>query len=249
MKDLLIFGDSFGAETATSMTRQFIEHVPLLKQADLRRSQLISYHQLLRSSGQFRSVTSYGIAGDDLWNQFRLLQAHYTGKESVVFFETAPGRITSPDGIACANLTTVNHMHLLIKRFGHRVANLDRFKQVQNAALEYFLHLQRPDLDQFVNQNIVVQLTKTVDDLLIIPCFPLSSSYAGHSLLAISNSEFDPSRLSHDLFELRRNHLTEGNHHILADQIVNYFRSGKPLDFDLFLRTPNNNIDQYFMKL
>jgi len=253
MKDLLIFGDSFAAETTNSTIKQFIEYVPVLDHADRLKQQLISYHQLLRASRQFNSVTSYGIAGDDLWNQFRLFQYHYTGKESVVFFETAPGRITSNNGTVCSNLATVNLTQGLIKRFerfGHHVPNLDQFKQIHNAAFEYFLHLQRDDFDQFVNQQIVSQIRKCVDDLVVIPCFPSSSSYAGHSLLDISNSEFDPNfSASQDFVELRRNHLTEENHYILADQIVNYFRSKKPVDFELFLRAPNADIDQYFMKL
>ena len=247
MKDLIIFGDSFAEEYLQMTVFKFFKNDSKIVKSLSTRNELISYHGLLRQSNQFNSVFSYGISGDDLWSQFKKFQEVYSGKEQVIFFETAVGRITSPEGIQCPNYYTINYLRDLILKSGSSLHDTD-IDKILKAGADYFLYLQRDDFDTFANTAIINKIKEICAHALIIPCFKNSITYNGVSLSDISNYEFDPDYDAH-YFEIRRNHLTEENHEILANQIINYFISDNKINFELFDKKPNTNFNRYFVQL
>lgn len=252
MKDLIIFGDSFAAEFKETLIVEFLKNNK--KNVLEQHNALISYHSLLRNSNKFNSVTSYGIEGDDLWHQFKKFQEVYTGEELVVLFETGPNRLTSPEGIPCTNYNTVTHLQELALKFKDAFtkdlyAVADRRLKVYSAAAEYFLYLQRDDFDKFVHNAIIEEMKRINPNILIIPCFKSCKTYNNMSLVDITNFEFKPGKASTEVFDLRRNHLTEENHQVLANQIIKYFTDNTPVNFDEFIKTPNTNVSKYFTKL
>lgn len=251
MKNLLIFGDSFADEIPQSRFQAVYNKMPVVAAMMVKRLKLVSYHDLLRKSTHWQTVKSYGISGDDLWNQFQLFKMHYTGEQDVVLFETAAGRLTTDKQIPCPNLDTALNGLNFIKKHRHLVdadretkALLAEYDQTMAAAVQYFINLQRPSFDAFVSKAIIREIKRACPHILIIPCFNSCVSYNDACLSDVSNAEF--SHLQTDQYEIRRNHLTEKNTYILAEQILQCFTKQAAWDWHLFDFNPCLEQDKYF---
>jgi hypothetical protein len=252
--DLLIFGDSYANEYKAPRAFKFLESIPHIFDALSISENLTSYHSIIRKSNVFKSVTSYGLTGDDVWNQYKKFKEVYTGTEAVLFFETTPFRITAPGEWPCPGLFSVEEMLNTRKKHSKELEkwqdDLEPCVNALNAAIGYFKYLQRDDFDIFSSKNIVREIYNACPNVLILPNFSSSTTFINKCLCDISMSEFkltDNAKIEH--YELRRNHLTEENHVILAEKIINFFINDIPFDFENFSTSHNPDFKKYYLKL
>jgi hypothetical protein len=248
MKKLLIFGDSFGEEFALGFGPNFPYHNE--------HKNLISYTQILRESNVFSSIENYAFGGSDLWWQYKIFLEKYTGDENVLWLLTNPNRITleNPDNPGGAPFTVVglNFSEFQLDRIrSGKEPNYSKSAEViYNAAVEYYKHLIRDDYDEFVYETLINKISdKAKENVWFIPCFK-TKRFPDFSLLDVFIKEstaldYVVSRDQNKYIDIRRNHLTEENHKVLAKQIIDYYTTGKQLDPSLFVVPSKKDFDKY----
>ena len=237
MKKLLIFGDSFGTEKA--------EHP--------RQSSTLRFHDYLRDRKYFSSIETYAIGGADLWSQFKKFSSIYTGSEEVILFETSPGRVT-------LNTDTLHGRYVGLPEAEYKIIK-DSSNPVHVYMRDYFRYLMRDDYDKFLNRSMIEKIKLLCPHILIIPCFTdsVTTIISGNTKLAVLGSvtlneneiflkqgKITDSRL---YIDLRKNHLTEENHVVLAEQILEYYKFGIPLNFYKYKLPYLSDFDKYFIKV
>jgi hypothetical protein len=238
MIKLLIFGDSFGEE-------QF-HWVPPDHPMYQTYTKLISYHSILRKSNIFESVTVHATGGSDLWSQYKLFNEHYTGTESVLWFETDPLRINGPNDERYTSVTSLENT--IINERSQTV------KTKMRAAINYFLYLQNDDYCMYVHKKMIEDIKAKCPNVYILPGFPACTSFKdfGKCLAEISSKErmdFGVDRnIERTHYDIRRNHITETNHNILAEQLIKYYKDGTPVDLGSLIHEHGEPMGKYFFK-
>jgi hypothetical protein len=226
LPDLQIYGDSFGEEEP-----QAFHHSHAMYREY---KNLLSYHTLLRDSGLFRSVTTFAVGGSDLWTQRELFLKNYTGTQLVLWFETHPGRLTSPCGLQMPNLNSAEHrLYEHREGFYKNAANNDHIVQVLDAACDFFTHLMNDDYESFAQREMVADIRNRCASALVLPCFDKSITFDPQTRRSLISAFITENNVFQDVWnrghwDIRRNHMTEANHRILAQQLIDYYRSGQP---------------------
>lgn len=249
MKDLLIFGDSFGEE----INATFPEKHPLYELAH----KTLSYHSLLRESNKFKSVTTYAMGGSSLWSQFKLFKEKYTGNELVVWFITDPSRfvINSDDGeIRISGLQSAEY---LLDESIRNKNNTNR-TQLLRSAIDYIVYMQDREEDVFKHGKILDEIKNIVgDNLTFIDSFNFyqNQPYTLHNrymednkiLLGTTNlTDYHKIRvLYHDL---RRNHMIEETHRLFAKELIKKIETGIEIDMTGNVKPNPKDFSKYFLK-
>jgi len=248
---LLIFGDSFGEEFNISF---HVGH-PLRAASD----SLLSYHTLLKESGYFSSIENYALGGCDLFTQYQRFLEKYTGDELVLWFLTNPNRITidnidHPGGIPFT-IVGLNFCEFQLERIRNK-KEPHLTKSAENiyaAAVEYYKYLQRDNYDDYVFLSIMNDIRKKAGkNVWFIPCFRTNATKdIDFALLDVfmdeSNSmRYEVQKHQHKFVDIRRNHMTEANHRVLANQILDYYKTGKDIDPTLFVKPRPEEFSKYF---
>ena len=235
MKTLLIYGDSFGEETMHN-------HIMREKTMKFR-----TFHSDIRESGIFDQVIVYAQAATDLWDQYKIFNKTFTGNEYVLWFETDPLRFSGPDGSKYTNIATnISFMNSTTDEYIHTRCR---------AAIHYWMYLQDEFYVNFVHKTIIDDINARCKKLLILPCFNTSHSFVDSCLAELPGRELRYWNFSYEelernkLCDLRRNHMSETNHAILGSMLVDYYKTGKLLDFNKFQDPVNEKAEKYFQSL
>lgn len=231
-KKLLIFGDSYGSEDTNH---------PLESK---------SFHDILRASNYFDSVNSFAVPGVDLWSQFKKFRSIYTGSEEVIFFETNPGRLTLSDDVWCVG---PHHADYKIKA--------EPKNPIYPVFKNYFMHLMRDDYDKFANECIIEKIKLMCPEVFVIPCFSNSTTVGYNKQKQISENMCAINLNENMIFmksgniepggpylDLRKNHIIEENHVILAEQILEYYKNNTLLNFYKYILPSTKDFSKYFLK-
>jgi len=245
---LLIFGDSFGEEEA--------HHLKIHQRYSEEYLSLKSYHSILKSSKIFKHIENYAMGGADVFSQFKIFLDKYTGKEKILWFATNPNRITiphptDPKGLPYP-LVGKNFAQFMLSQIeqGHEKYLDDHAKKIFQAAVYYYDCLLRPDFDDYVYTKLFEDIEKKVEnDLWIIPCFR-TVRFSKYALMDVYLKEsksigFDVERDQEKYIDIRRNHMVDENHEVLAQQIINYFQKGSKFDISLFKTPSKKDFDKY----
>lgn len=111
-----------------------------------------------------------------------------------------------------------------------------------SAIKSYITHLQRDIIDELRYGQFILALERLSElakhlKILVLPGFFGIAGVKG-SLISVCDGEFDNGDhlirwiKSHDGKDPRPNHMSEANHKILADKILNFFQTGQPIDLD-----------------
>jgi hypothetical protein len=245
MSKLLIFGDSFGEENAYAYPPShdmYQEH-----------KKLISFHGILRNSGVFTSVTTYAVGGTDLWSQYQLFVKHNEPDATVLWFETHPGRIVSRCGVNLANYNSVlNRIEQHTTGYYKDNPDNEHKLKVLHAAKSYFEYLQREDYDLYAHKKMIDDIKKQSHRVTFIPCFhSCVTRVDGMGVLSdatiLENNIFNNESRGH--WDIRRNHITEENHVILAQQIIDHFKNGAQIWCNSFVEPQKSDFTKYFKKI
>lgn len=246
MKKLLIFGDSFAEDDL----QQFWTGHPIYHEYRKHKN----WHWVVKNSGLYDEIECHAIGGSDLWSQYLLFLKYYSGVEDVLWFETTFGRLSSPDGkdhytnLNCIDMRLYELLHGRLK--GRDLETVERLQAARN----YFLYLQRDDLDKFTHDSIIKEIYKKCPKVQMIPCFEQSTSCtkSNNNLNTINFLELDGFNINYGElvkthWDIRRNHMTEENSLILGNQIVKLLTTGIDIDYSLFLKPTPDQISKYFI--
>lgn len=252
MKDLLIFGDSFGEEMNVTFPTDHPMHKFVHSQ--------ISYHSILRNSGYFKSVTSYAMGGASLWSQFKLFKEKYKGNEQVLWFLTDPSRFTityteQDDYVDTEiRMTGLPVAEYLLKE-AEKENKVVRTR-VLKSAIDYMIHMQDREEDVYKHIKILEDIENTVgSDLTVIDSFKILDKTkfsiqkhyeAENKILCDGQDMYHTLRLFY--YDLRRNHMINENHHIFARKLLDKMLTGKDIDGTGFIKPKRSDFDKYFRK-
>jgi len=115
-------------------------------------------------------------------------------------------------------------------------------KEQFNAVKQYITHLQRDIIDELRYAQFILSLERLSEmakhvRILVLPGFFGVAGVQG-SLISICDGEFDNEDhvvrwiKAHDGKDPRPNHMSETNHKVLADKILNFFSTGQPIDLN-----------------
>ncbi len=246
MRNLYIFGDSFGEEVPLAFPPEHRLHQRVMK--------LVSYHDIVRDSGLFNKVYTFAVGGSNLWKQFVLFKEkiqEIQPNDVVVWFETHPGRLTS---ICNINLPNLNSVERLLHQLKNSKTSDDDYRYKTNiyeAAIGYFKFLQRHDYDEFAHSSIKDAINKLHSGIHWIPCFitkcnQLRIEQVLGNAYFVENREFSKYIDLSLYIDLRRNHMIEENHAIFARNLVEYIQNGTKICFDRFVSPKQEDCSIYF---
>ena len=247
MKDLLIFGDSFGEEENAT----FPDKHPMYNQAH----SLLSYHTLLRESGKFNNVVSYAKGGSRLWAQFKLFKEHYTGNEHVVWFITDPCRFViniDDTEVRIAGLQSAEYLLEESKR------NKDNYRsELIKSAIDYILYMQDREEDEFKHIKILEEIEKIAgNNLVYIDSFNFfkNQTLSLHSVYLKENEQLlglhnlvDYHKFKLSYHDLRRNHMTKETHKLFAKELIKKIETGEEIDMSSHTYPSYIEFSKYFV--
>lgn len=246
MRNLYIFGDSFGEEKPLGYPENHPLHHEVMA--------LTSYHDLIRQSKVFDRVISYAEGGSNLWKQYLLLKKHLATiapHDVVIWFETHPGRLVSKCGKNLPNFNSVERLLAEARNSSKSIPNREHVIRICQAAKDYFLLLQRPEYDHFAHDAIKKAAHDLRPDIYWIPCFPME--HLGQSIkkvlayaYSIENQEFSKYINMSDHYDLRRNHMIQRNHELFAVNLLEHILYNTPLRFDQFVKPNKKDCNIYF---
>lgn len=231
-RNLYIYGDSFGDEHLHNThpdTRELMLALP-------------SYHQMLRDTGMFNSVTSHAVSGSDFLSQYILFTECYNECDDFIFFETSPDRVRLRDGRFFNYTMAVNDNALYRDHHG-----IDAVKH-------YYENYHNTQFAEFVSTKLVNSINER-HNVLVIPCFESSCVYRDDKTEHMCIAPYKESQIfleyhsnKEKYHDIRRNHMTTTNHKILTDMIVNYYTSdsGYQVDLTKFIKPDVEPFDTYF---
>lgn len=253
LQKLLIFGDSFGEENLRAF--------PQGHHLEFEYKKLISYHQILRNQKSlFREVETHAVGGSDLWSQYEIFQKKYKGKEKVLWFITHPGRL-SINNKHFPNLDSSKHLLKKLKdEQNNPCIDYDYEYSLIDAGIKYHQYLVRPEFDNFVQHHIIKKIRfLTRNQVVFVPCFFNSLTQTAINskkvcladIFSLENHAFeiiDYYTTISKYDDIRRNHLCEENHIVLAEQLIKIFNGDiKEINFNSF-KTPNkDDFSKYFI--
>jgi hypothetical protein len=248
-KDLLIFGDSYGEEDI-KMYQKDEQIYPLI-------NKLINYHSLLRDSNRFDRIVSYADGGCSLWVQYKEFKKRYTGNETVLWFLTEPGRFTidlrntSFNGIFNVSSVSSLHHHIWLSE----TQNEDEYiTDIFKSAADYVMWMRDNEKEEYLHSKLIEEIQYIAgDNLHIIDTFNFFKK-SNPSLLDIFVEENKMLLGKHDwtLFrrafkDIRRNHIIEENHVILAQLIIDKIFNGVEIDFSKLAKPKQSDFKKYFI--
>ena len=248
MKNLYIFGDSFGEEIPLGFQPEHGLHQRVMS--------LVSYHDIIRDSGLFNQVYVFAEGGSNLWKQFVLFKEkiqEIQPDDVVIWFETHPGRLVSKCGRHLPNLNSVERLlhSLKISKY-----NNDTQHQINlcESAINYFKFLQRDDYDDFAHSAIKDGINSLKPNTHWIQCFNttkngLKIDQVLGNAYTIENREFSKYINLSNYIDLRRNHMIEENHVIFAHNLLEYIQHGTEIFFDKFVTPKYKDCSIYFEKI
>jgi len=244
--DVVIFGDSFAEE--------FLDGFPSSHYLYNSVHSLLSYHKLLRECGEFNSVTSYGEGGTSLWDAFTKINKLYKPGTKVILFVTHPGRFVansvSAGKIKFTTLAAIEHQ---LWEMSIRTNPDEEEARLLVSARDYLVYMQDSKEEQFKHGALLDKIRKILgDDLMLVDTFNFYGS-RGTSLYDIYHKEnevffrgSDYAEMRKQYDDIRRNHMTEENHRLLANQIINKIKMGTELDFSDFYVPKQTDFTKYF---
>ena len=249
-KDLLIFGDSYGEEELVAYPPLH----PMYKEY----KKLKSFHSYLRESAEFRSVKSFAVGGSDLWSQYETFLESYTGNEIIIWFITHPGRIRTRSGSLLSNLPSCEHMLWEYEHGQYKNRNSDVQIQELKAAIGFYMYLYNEDKELFLHKKIIEEIQSLVppSNLIMIDSFNTlgkknapSIGYAfgtENGVFVKSNDMADYYALVKTHHDIRRNHMTDANHAIFAEELLTHIKTGASIDYKKFVRPSPEDFSMYF---
>lgn len=248
MKDLLIFGDSFGEEENATFPVTHPLHDLVHKS--------LSYHSLLRESKKFKSVTTYAKGGSSLWSQFKLFREKYTGNELVVWFITDPSRfvINSVEGeIRVPGLVAAEYMLDESIRY-----NQTTRAELLKSAIDYIVYMQDREEDEFKHRKILDEIQHMVgSNLTFIDSFnffknqlyPMQNMYVDDNKILLGTANLKDYHKIRVLYhDLRRNHMTEETHKLFAKELIKKIETGIEIDMTSKIKPNPKDFYKYFLK-
>lgn len=248
MKNLYIFGDSFGEEVPLAFPPNNNFHSRVMS--------LVSYHGIIRSSGLFSNVYTLAEGGSNFWNQFQVFQEtleKIKSDDTVIWFETHPGRLRSRCGHNLPNINSVEKLRSTLTFISDRADEYHYQHTLFGAAIDYFKFLQRDDYDDFAHISIKNFICKIRPDVYWIPCFVTKQNGLKHDQVlshayAIENFEFNKHIDVSVHIDLRRNHMIAENHKIFACNLIESIEKKVELKFDNFVKPQPSDCSIYFEK-
>ena len=221
---LEVWGDSFAEEELIAYPPGHPAHEHYRKHR--------SWHSILRQIGKWSKIVVYARGGSDMWSQLRDFKRN-THHSDVLWFETHPGRLTSPCGIFLANLTNIEHR--IVEHtvgFYKNNPNNDHTLKVLRAARDYYIHLQDINYDRWAQAEMIDEIRRLAPHTRFIPCFQdcITRDCASGPLIDATiaeQSRFQDLLSEGKMWDLRRNHMCERNHVNLAHAIMRAWSTGE----------------------
>jgi hypothetical protein len=227
MSKLWIFGDSYGALTSDQYN-------------DSKEWHWISVLSKTITTNKVVSVCHHGASNEWIFLQFREHISHIAKDDLVIVISTnIDRRWFFYDNVGASNLNVLN-------------ASISKLsKEQKNAVEQYLLYLRNPVIspllfDQFCNSLHYIA-EKNKFNLLILPGFeekgfPISGKYSvTGSLFDVCKNEIRGKTVEkwakfistkHNGDDPRIGHLSEINHLVLANKLINTFQTGQLLDLN-----------------
>lgn len=244
MKKLFIYGDSFAEEELYKFQN--------CKASKKIYSQFKSYHQVLRESNLYEDVVSFGSGGADFWSQYQKMNETYTGNEDVLLLLTHPGRFTIKGknyaGLPSTERLISETLSTVLSREKTDVLSKTQLKTMR-AIVKYYAYLYDEEKEDFIHNHILKEFeNKITTNFFIVPCFRNSYSWGVEDktkllqmekvLCGVFDGENRSWSLSNDeiymrtpVTDFRRNHMTEPNHIVFGNKLIDLITKGIPIDF------------------
>jgi len=246
MNDLLIFGDSFSAP--------YEEKLNYINRPDIVRkhNSLITFQTVLEQSNRFSSIKNFSVNGCSLWYQYLQFKEHYTGKETVVWFVTNPGRLYHQ---RYGHLSSYASADTMLQILDNSDPERSRWADI---AKHYFLYVQNWEQVTFEHMLLLERIQKECSAVLV-PCFEDSIHNeiftTKNSLLDISIKEQSYwgspyiQDLTKNCVDIRKGHMIEQNHIILANKILDAIdnQTHVYIDVDDFEEPTKEDTVKYFV--
>jgi hypothetical protein len=230
MSTLLIFGDSYSADVDDKIYHY--NRPDLAEQHE----QLLSFRNFLEQSNRFDTIKNFSLNGCSLWYQYLQFKENYTGNEKVLWFVTNPGRLYHPQHGHLANYHSAD---AVLQMLGNTDPERSRFADI---AKHYFMYVQNWEQEVFEHMLLLERIQKECS-AVFVPCFNDSIHneifITKNSLLDISIKEQtywgSPyiQELTKDCYDIRKGHMIEQNHKILADKILHAFDQNEHVSIDV----------------
>ena len=246
-KDLLIFGDSYGEEELVAYPQGHPLYSEVMK--------LKSFHEIIRESREFNSVTSYAKGGADLWSQYEIFLQKYTGKETVVWFVTQSRRLTV-DNVSAPNLSSAEFL-LWTYESGNMPYDAKTVSLIKSV-IDFFTYLQNDKQEIFLHKKILEDIKLRVPNITFVNGFAtdelpyneenaLCKVFHNENRLFLNTKDYTKYQdFIKKYYDLRRNHMTEENHMILAEQLLNTILLGLEFDYSRFKIQDLSDFSKYF---
>jgi hypothetical protein len=244
--DVVIFGDSFAEEYLDSFPKSHPLH-------NIVHSQL-SYHKILRECGEFNSVKCYGEGGTSLWDAFTKICKSYKTGTKVVLFVTHPGRfVVNPLSTGRMKMTTLAAIEHQVWELTRRQLTDSEEMRLLNSAKDYMIYMQDPKEEHFKHGALIERIKKMIgDDLILIDTFNFFGSretslytiYHEENIKLFGDNDYAEMRKKFD--DIRRNHMIEENHRLLANQIINKIKTGLEIDLSDYALPSPSDFTKYF---
>jgi hypothetical protein len=197
----------------------------------------VSWTNILKNKYSL-DVKNYSYGGTSAFWSLLKIKEHVDSVDVVIFVVTALGRLYTPnEEVSLSNINSVTH-HLKTEGNQHTV--------LYQAALQYYLHLDNDDMNNFIHRNVVKEAIEIANihnkRLILIPAFDDSVFYQNIfkiSLNKISKRERyvnNVSMLNPITVEKQTmaNHMTPVNNKILAEKIYQLLTSETTVSLDDF---------------
>jgi hypothetical protein len=246
---LLIFGDSFTSDYRDPKR----EHYEL-------RKNMFTFHDELAASGMFSSIKNFSAPGSNFWWSYEEFKKVYNPKTTIVLWAiTYPGRVSdSKFGHVPSYIDAVDKIKNFKETNVLKWENLEFYK----AARDYFFYISNQEYNIRAQHLIVESILKDelLDNFLLMPCYHESLPSAiqpKHALIDIFNLENQALNIKNyadwldNFTDSRCNHITEKNHKILGQTIIEHINNNKKiLDIDLqnFVKPSKEELSTYLFK-
>lgn len=215
---IAIFGDSYGS----------VSLLPLRK-LDQKSNSWVNH--LKRLTANEHSITNYCKSGSSLFYSINLFLEHHTEYDRVIFLTTSQGRIEL-DNSFINSLKSI-HFQQHLTSHDHAIELIKKFKDqefdclVYQAVADYFVYVQNPNCDKFVQSLMVEKIKSVKPDTLIIPCFGESLEDDRFQLNLVSNIDLQHYNYHKKtvMGDHRHCHMNDENNIIMAEKIYNWIKT------------------------
>jgi hypothetical protein len=234
-KKLYIFGDSFAAENMPNVCADVLAIM----------QPLLSYHTIIRDSELFSLVMSYAVGGSDFLSQYLLFLKYYNENDEFLFFETSPDRIQTKNGRFFNYAMAVKDTSLYIGT----LPSAAELMQVKCYYEKFYDH----EFYEFISDTLVNRIAR-LENVTVIPSFD-TSTIKRPNIKETMCIVFYKENIVFNKYEAnkkkyidgRRNHMTETNHKIFADEILGYYTNKQnKINLTNFVEPISEPFEKYF---